>query len=158
HRDLKPENIMVTADGTLKVLDFGLARRQSRVNAALQDGDDIATLSALTMSGTILGTVGYMSPEQAAGRVAGPASDQFSFGVIVYEMLAGRRAFQRGTPVETLSAIISEQPVPIQSINATVSDPLPQILGRCLAKDPERRFADTRQLATDMRAARDGWS
>jgi eukaryotic-like serine/threonine-protein kinase len=157
HRDLKPENIMITEDGTLKVLDFGLARRQDRSEPVLPVDNEV-TRVALTMHGTILGTVGYMSPEQAAGRVAGPAADQFSFGLIVYEMLAGRRAFQRDTAAETLSAIINEHPVPIQSLNAEVAGGLQQIVERCLAKDPGARFADTGQLAGEVRAVRDAWS
>ena len=105
----------------------------------------------------ILGTVGYMSPEQAAGRAAGLASDQFSFGVILYEMLCGRRPFERDTAVETLSAIIREQPPAIQTVNAGVTFPIQQIVERCLAKKPEDRYAETRQLAIELREIRDRW-
>ena len=156
HRDLKPENIMVTAEELVKVLDFGLARGQRDMTS---DGaeDDAVMQPSLSGAGIILGTVGYMSPEQVAGRRASHTADQFSFGAILYEMLAGRRAFQRETKVETLSAIVREQPISIQTLNADVTPPLQQVLVRCLAKDATDRYPVTRDLAAQLRQIRDRW-
>jgi serine/threonine protein kinase len=152
HRDLKPENIKVSREGFAKILDFGLAKRlPGTTDSGLRD-----VVTALeTAPGTVLGTVGYMSPEQAAaGRVDFP-SDQFSFGAILYEMLTGRRAFDRTTTAETLSAIIREEPSPIVQINPSVPPPLRWIVERCLAKDPADRYAITRDLARDLANTRD---
>src|SRR5262245_10995955 len=156
HRDLKPENVMVTADGLVKVLDFGLARQQ-RFLGDRPERSLVATLASMTGEGMILGTVGYMSPEQASGKVAGPAADHFSFGTILYEMLTGRRAFERETAVETLSAIIREQPPAIQLRGSECSAALRLLLERCLAKDPAERYADTQELAGQLRYIRDRW-
>ncbi|HET9218296.1 MAG TPA: protein kinase, partial [Terriglobia bacterium] len=144
HRDLKPENVMITDDDRVKVLDFGIAKRH----------DDLLS-DVRTADGAILGTPGYMSPEQAAGRVAGHTSDQFSFGAILYEMLAGRRAFAAETPMETLSLILRDDPPLIGTLNPEVPEALRQILDRCLAKDPSNRYLDTRDLASEIRALRD---
>jgi eukaryotic-like serine/threonine-protein kinase len=150
HRDLKPENVMLAEDGRTKILDFGLARR-TIVNTleGTSSGADTVALAA-SIEGTILGTVGYMSPEQASGLAVDFRSDQFSFALIVYEMLAGRRAFVRPTAVETLSAVIREAPVPLSSIRRGIPDVLLGLIARCLAKRPEDRFASTRDLVAAL--------
>ena len=151
HRDLKPENIMVTPDGLVKVLDFGIARRSPEGDAA-RTGPACTTPHALvTEAGTILGTAGYMSPEQASGLPAGHQSDQFAFGAILYEMLSGRRAFERDTKAETIQAITGEPPEPVHRFNAGVTKPLEDAVERCLANDPRDRYPSTRDLASELR-------
>ena len=153
HRDLKPENVMISQDGFVKILDFGLAKLAENIP---QEGSALPTLVASpTAPGTVMGTVGYMSPEQASGHTVDFRSDQFSFGSILYEMATGKRAFQKATGVETLSAIIREEPEPIARVNPRAPAPVRWIVERCLAKDPEERYASTRDLARDLRSIRD---
>jgi serine/threonine protein kinase len=152
HRDLKPENIIISRDGVVKILDFGLAKLLPR--DAVVSGDS-ATAVQETTPGTVLGTVGYMSPEQASGKTVDFRSDQFSLGSMLYEMATGSRAFQRSTSAETLTAIIREDTEPVAKLNANVPPPYRWILDRCLAKDPEERYASTRDLARDLKSIRE---
>jgi tetratricopeptide (TPR) repeat protein/TolB-like protein len=152
HRDLKPENIMLTRDGFVKILDFGLAKTV----APSADGEHTLELEMPgTQPGTILGTVGYMSPEQATGKRLDFRSDQFALGSILYELATGNAAFEAENAIDTLSAILHDDPPPISRTNARVPPQLTEIIRRLLEKKPDGRYASTRDLARELRLLRD---
>jgi serine/threonine protein kinase len=142
HRDMKPENVMLTRDGRVKILDFGLARYQPV--AAPAEGT-----ATMTQAGMIMGTVGYMSPEQVTGTPADARSDIFSLGIVIYEMLTGKTAFECATSVETMSAILRTDP---PELPAAVPLPLRQIVQHCLEKEPAHRFQSAKDLAFSLHA------
>src|SRR4029077_21136395 len=147
----KPENLMVSHDGFVKILDFGLAKLG---NPSGERSDILNTSTSLTPAGLVLGTVAYMSPEQAGGRRLDFRSDQFSFGLVLYEMLTVKRAFRRSTAAETLVAILREQAEPIGAQNRDAPAPLCWAIEKCLAKEPDKRYASTRELARELAAMR----
>jgi eukaryotic-like serine/threonine-protein kinase len=152
HRDLKPENVFVTKDGRVKILDFGLARllpQHGEVEA------NAATLTEMSEPGAVMGTVGYMSPEQVRGKPADHRADIFAFGAILYEMLTGKRAFQKPTSAETMTAILNEEPPGLMQLVPLASPAMQRVVHRCLEKSPEQRFQSASDLAFALEALSD---
>jgi serine/threonine protein kinase len=148
HRDLKPDNILVTREGRVKILDFGLAKAAA---ASASAGEATRTMS-ITDPGTTVGTVNYMSPEQARGMDLTQQSDQFSFGLILYELASGKRPFHRGSAPETMAAIIREEAGPLP---ANIHPPMRWIIERLLAKEPSERYDSTRDLYRELKQIRE---
>ncbi|PYT06956.1 MAG: hypothetical protein DMF60_08145, partial [Acidobacteria bacterium] len=153
HRDLKPENLFITRDGRVKILDFGLAKlTEPQFAGAPQTDAPTVPLDADTGPGVVMGTAGYMSPEQVRGQRVDHRSDVFSFGAILYEMLTGRRAFHRESAVETLNSILKEDPPEFPETSRSIAPGLERVVRHCLEKNPEERFQSARDLAFDLEA------
>jgi eukaryotic-like serine/threonine-protein kinase len=150
HRDLKPENVFITSDGRAKILDFGLAKLTQADGG--QSQTEIPTRRMDTDPGTVMGTVGYMAPEQVRGRKVDHRADIFSFGAVLYEMLAGRRAFRGESAADTLSAVLREDPPPLSESNRNVAPALERLVLHCLEKDPAARFHSANDLAFALEA------
>src|SRR5271169_5592214 len=147
HRDLKPENLFLTKDGRVKILDFGLAKLTQPESG---DHTSLPTMTHATEAGVVLGTAGYMSPEQVRGIAVDARSDIFSFGAILYEMISGKRAFHGESPADTMSAILKEDPPDLAETNRNVSPALERIVQHCLEKNPEARFHAASDIAFDL--------
>jgi len=149
HRDLKPENLFLTNEGRGKILDFGLARQSGLTDTA---DANAPTVAGSTEPGTVLGTVGYMSPEQVRGSSADARSDIFSFGAVLYEMLSGRRAFKGESAAETMTAILTKDPPELSEANPSLPPAVERIVHHCLEKLPEQRFQSSYDVAFDLEA------
>ena len=145
HRDLKPENLFVTRDGRVKILDFGVAKLRSADDSAAMSDED--TMEQDTSPGTVIGTVGYMSPEQVRGQAVDPRSDIFSLGTLMYEMVAGEHPFRGDSPADTMSSILREDPRDLTTVNPNVTPGLDRVIRHCMEKSPEQRFQSARDLA-----------
>jgi DNA helicase-2/ATP-dependent DNA helicase PcrA len=157
HRDLKPENLMITKDGYAKILDFGLAKLIARDKPPAADSAENTVVHVKTQAGTIMGTVGYMSPEQILGKRVDQRSDLFSYGIVFYEMATGQRPFAGQNDIDTMHAILHSEPTPTHVVNPDLPEDLNRIIARALAKEPKRRYQTVKDLLTEIKELKRGF-